>query len=423
MGPRLVLTAKVILTQHRAKPVMDGFVLIGDHRILQVGERRDLRFLPTVRLIDLGDTLLLPGLINAHCHLDYTALKGRVPHKGHFREWLTAMAAQTRRISRSDVRQSILEGIRESLALGTTTICDVSTRYESYGILKKEGLRAQVFFECLDFGSPDALGIWKRAIEKNRHATALPPHPSTLQWGLSPHTPFTVSNELFHQMGRFVQQHPQIPTAIHVAESREERDYFASGKGPIARRVRELCPERSRPDARTSVQFLSKRGWLPKLDMAIHCNMVDAKDLDLLARHRIAVVHCPGSHEFFGHPLFKYREFKRRGIKVCLGTDSLASNSSLSMFREMRLFKRAHPEVSGSEILSLTTQRAAQAIGMGKELGQVRPGFLADLIGIPAPDKRIGLDAEECAAWVLRHQGEVSFSMVNGEMKMRLLRR
>jgi imidazolonepropionase-like amidohydrolase len=93
------------------------------------------------------------------------------------------------------------------------------------------------------------------------------------------------------------------------------------------------------------------------------------------------------------------------------------------MFREMRLFKNAHPEVSGSEVLSLTTNRAAQAIGLGKELGQVRPGFLADLIGIPAPDTRNGCDAEECAAWVLRHQGEVSFSMVNGEMKMRLLGR
>jgi cytosine/adenosine deaminase-related metal-dependent hydrolase len=420
MGPRLVLTAKVILTQHRAKPVMDGFVLIGDHRILQVGERRDLRFLPTVRLIDLGDTMILPGLINAHCHLEFTALKGRVPHKRSFREWLTAMASQTQSMTRSDIRQSILEGIRESLALGTTTICDVSTRYESYGLLKKEMLRAKVFFECLDFGSSDALEVWKRTLSRIRHATALPPHPSTLQWGLSPHTPFTVSNELFHQMGRFVQQNRHVSTAIHVAESREEKEYFASGKGMIARRVRAICPERSLPDAHTSVQFLSKRGWLPKLDMALHCNTVDAKDLDLLARHRIAVVHCPGSHAFFGHPLFKYREFKRRGIKVCLGTDSLASNESLSMFREMRLFKKNNPTVSDSEVLSLTTNRAAQAVGMGKELGQVRPGFLADLIGIPVPHK-IARDAEECASLVLKYPGEVSFSMVNGETKMRLV--
>jgi cytosine/adenosine deaminase-related metal-dependent hydrolase len=174
------------------------------------------------------------------------------------------------------------------------------------------------------------------------------------------------------------------------------------------------------PDATTSVQFLSKRGWLPKLDLAVHCNTVEKKDLDLLARHRIAVVHCPGSHAFFQHPSFQYREFKRRGITVCLGTDSLASNSSLSMFREMRLFRRENSSVSASETLALATQRAAQAIGMGKELGQVRPGFFADLIGIPA-QTQLPRDSELCSEWVLRHRGDVTFSMVNGEMQMRLL--
>jgi cytosine/adenosine deaminase-related metal-dependent hydrolase len=149
---------------------------------------------------------------------------------------------------------------------------------------------------------------------------------------------------------------------------------------------------------------------------------VDAKDLDLLARHRTAVVHCPGSHAFFGHPPFRYREFKKRAIRVCLGTDSLASNGSLSMFREMRLFGRSFPKVAASEILSLTTARAAQAIGLGRDLGQVRPGFLADLIGIPVTS-RMSRDTEECSNWALNHQGEVSFSMVNGEAKMRLLSR
>lgn len=420
MGQKTVITAKAILTGHRSKPVMDGFVLIEGRRILQVGGRRDLRFLPSVRLLDLGDTLLLPGLINAHCHLDFTCLKDRVPYGGHFREWLTAMAVETAALTRSALQASIREGIRQSLAFGTTTVCDVSTSAESYGLLKRRGLRAKVFFECLDFGRPDAVAVWQRTLDRIRRATALPPHPSTLQWGLSPHTPFTVSDELLYQMGRYVQQHRQVPTTIHVAESREESEYFAKRRGPIAERTKALCPHWPAPSARTPVQHLSQRGWLPKLDLAVHCNAVDKRDLDLLARRRIAVVHCPGSHAFFAHPRFRYKEFKEHGIRVCLGTDSLASNGSLSMFREMRLFQKENPSLSASEVLSLTTNRAAQAIGMGKDLGQVRPGFLADFIGIPiAPG--IARDSEACSAWALQHEGEVTFSMVDGENQIRLL--
>jgi len=420
MHTRLVLTAKAILTQHRSKPVIDGFVLVGGNRILQVGERRDLQFLPSVRLLDLGDTVLLPGLINAHCHLDFTSLKGRVPHRGNFREWLTAMAGRTRRTTAAEFKKSIQAGVRESLAYGTTTLCDISTSYESYGILKRQTLlRAKVFFECLDFGKQSAFAAWKRALERIRHHTALPPHPSTLQWGLALHSPFTVSPEFFYLTGRLLDRHRRIPTTLHLGESREEWEYFAHRRGPVENRMKQLGITWPKPDARTPIKFVARRGWLPKLDLAVHCNTVDAKDMELLARHRVAVVHCPGSHDYFDHPKFRYEEMRRKRIRVCLGTDSLASNRSLSMFREMRLFRKNHPSVSASETLSLATNRAAQALGMGKDIGQVRPGYLADIIGVPAPARGFK-DTEALSDWVLRHKGEVSFSMVNGETRLRL---
>jgi len=419
MTPRLALFARAILTRHRAQPLENAFVLVQGHRILQVGQRKDLQFLPSVRVLDLGDTILLPGLINAHCHLDFTSLQGKVPLRDGFRDWLTRIALKTRGTTPADFKRSIAEGIRQSLDHGTTTLYDISTSYESYELLKKSGLRSAVFFEALDFGQPLPLAVWKRLLERVKRATAFPPHPTTLRWGFSPHTPYTVSRELFHLVGRQLAHHRKMPTAIHVGESRSEWELFQKGRGALAKRRSELNPDWAKPHAKTPVQFLSKLGWLPKLDLAVHCNTVDGKDLELLAKHRIGVVHCPGSHAFFGHPKFRYAEFKKRGIPVALGTDSLASNRSLSMFREMRLFAQANPTVRPSEVLSLATDRAAEALGEGKSLGQVRPGYLADLIGVPAPS-HLPRDPEELAEWVIHHQGPVSFSMVNGERLLRV---
>jgi aminodeoxyfutalosine deaminase len=404
---------------HRSRPLENGFVLIAGNRILQVGDRRDLKFLPNVRLIDLGDMTLLPGLVNAHTHLDFTSCRGRVPFRGNFRDWLTAMHRRTVKMSPADFRTSIREGIRESLAFGTTTLCDVSTSYESYGVLKRSDLRAFVLFETWDIGVPLAVSAWRTALERIKRVTALPPHPATLVWGLSPHSPHIVSGEMFRLIGRYLDQHRRMPTSVHVGESREEWNYFKRGTGPMARRTKLLSPHWPRPRATTPVGALSKLGWLPKLDLAVHCNVVSARDLDLLARHRVAVVHCPGSRRFFGHPRFKYGEFRKKGIRVCLGTDSLASNRSLSMFREMRLFREEHPEARPSETLGMATVRSAQALGLGRELGQVRPGFLADLIGVPAAASATR-DMEKAAEGVIAHRGEVPFCMVNGQIQLRI---
>ncbi len=124
---RLVLFAKYILTLDSPQPIEDGFVLIQAGRILQVGRRKDLVFSPLVRVLDLGDTVLLPGLINAHCHLDFTRFKGKVPRRESFREWLRLMGQKARQTPAAEFQASAREGIQQSLAYGTTTLCDIAT--------------------------------------------------------------------------------------------------------------------------------------------------------------------------------------------------------------------------------------------------------------------------------------------------------
>src|SRR5258708_9707993 len=145
MNQRLVLFAQYILTMDRPQPIEDGFVMIQGSRILQVGKRKDLYLTPSSRMLDLGETVLLPGLINSHCHLDFTSFKGRVRYAGGFRKWLSKMAMKTRTTTSAEFKRSIQKGIKESLAYGTTTLCDISTSWESYPLLRQSGLRSFVF--------------------------------------------------------------------------------------------------------------------------------------------------------------------------------------------------------------------------------------------------------------------------------------
>jgi cytosine/adenosine deaminase-related metal-dependent hydrolase len=413
MTQRLVLFAKTILPMDRPQAIEDGFVLIQGNRILQVGCRKDFYFLPSMRMLDLGDTILLPGLINAHCHLDFTSFKGKVPYRGNFREWLRAMAGQIRQTPPADFRKSIQKGIQDSLTYGTTTLCDISTSGESFPLLSRSGLRAVAFLELLDVAQPDPKAVWKGFRERLKLLIRDSKVSETFKWGVSPHTPFTVSKELLLLAGRHIGS--RVLTTIHVAESRDEAQFFKKGKGAMAERMKTLNPDWNIPHGTTPVQYLNDCGWLPKLDLGIHLNLVNRQDLKLIAKNRVTVVHCPGSHAYFNHPSFGYRKMRRAGVSVCLGTDSLASNQSLSLFREMRLFQKANPQIVASEILAMATVKPAQALGEGKHLGQVKPGYFADLIGIPLKKKAPG----NLYAQVIANRGPVCFSMVNGEIRLR----
>ncbi len=346
MSQRLVLFSKCILTMERPQPIEDGFVMIQGSRILQVGKRKDLYLLPSVRILDLGETILLPGLINAHCHLDFTALRGKVPYRGTFIDWLKRMGARSRQTTPAEFKQSIQTGIRESISYGTTTLCDVSTSWESWPLLRRSGLRTFVFFEIFDLIQNSPKAYWKKFIGKLQEQLRQAPPTAIFHWGLSPHTPFTVSKELFELVNRYLDSRKDILTTIHIAESQEEKRLFKSASGPLAKSIEALNPSWILPRHTTPVQYLKERGWLPRLDLGVHLNEVNDNDLRLLAKNRIAVVHCPGSHGFFKHAPFKYRKMRQRGIRVCLGTDSLASNQSLSLFREMRLFQKENPSVA-----------------------------------------------------------------------------
>jgi len=418
---RLVLFARHVLTLDRPQPVEHGFVLVEGSRILQVGERRYFHGPRSLRMLDLGNTILLPGLINAHCHLDFTGLRGKVPVRAGFGQWLMTLGAWTRALTAGDYQRAIGNGIRESLAYGTTTLCDISTSFMSYPLLKESGIRAFVFFELLDLIHRSPEEYWGAFREKVRALFQTQPLSDRIRWGLAPHSVLTVSRELLALVGEHLDRYANLPVTMHLSESREEARTFKEGKGSLARRLGALKPDLVFPKHTTPLQYLNHMGWLPKLDMAVHANVVDEKDIRLMKKNRIAVVHCPGSHAFFKHPPFPYARLKKAGVIVCLGTDSLASNRSLSLFREMQLFRKDHARVGARETLELATSKAAQAMGEGRCLGRIKPGYLADLIGVTGPEKA-PRGSEALFEHVVGNRAPVPFTMIHGEPKLRLNR-
>ncbi len=402
---------------HQRKPIEDAFVLIQDGRILQIGKREGALISKSIRRLELKNTMLMPGFINTHCHLEYGFLKNRVKYRGNFRNWLREIGECSRQATRATVHQSVQQGIQQSLLYGTTTICDTSSTGISYQLLKNSPLRSIVLFELLEIGEASSIGYWMKFQDKLKTIIHASSTNSNVQWGLSPHTPFTVSSDILKILEKFSIKHQNLLVSMHISESREEKNFFKMGTGSIQKRISKLNPQWRFPKSTTSIQYLNRLGWLPKLDLAVHVNTGNHQDFWLISKNRIAVVHCPGSHSYFKHPKFPYSRARKSGVLVCIGTDSLASNQSLSLFREMYLFQKCYPTVTGFDILAMVTSRAAQAIGKGNILGQIRPGFLADIIGIPVSSQNDAPD--QLYNEVIQYSKAVSFSMIQGELQMR----
>jgi cytosine/adenosine deaminase-related metal-dependent hydrolase len=209
-------------------------------------------------------------------------------------------------------------------------------------------------------------------------------HPQWLGgYGLAPHAPFTASTQLFSAASEISQKH-KVPITTHVAESREEMQMFREAAGPLFDFLKGIGRPMDDRGGRTPLSSLMQAQVLDERWIIAHLNELTEDDFDLLARsNRFHIAHCPRSHTFFGHAPFELRRLRALGFNICLGTDSLASNTSLSLFSEMRELLRKQPWISPREVLEMATVNAARAISQGAMLGAVSASFRADLIAIP----------------------------------------
>jgi cytosine/adenosine deaminase-related metal-dependent hydrolase len=390
----MIIRARIVVTMHGA-PVEDGAVAVSGNRIVDVGRFDDVKARNAGSTVDLGEQALLPGLINAHCHLDYTCLRGKIAPQKSFTDWIRAINAQKLELSAEDYVASINEGFEEAKKFGTTAIANLTAFPELISQLQPP-IRTCWFAELIDIRAPErAKEFVDSAIESL--GSARPGLPAVrgpgAPRGLAPHTLFTASKNLFRRCEQIAQQE-HILLTTHLAESREEMEMFRDASGPLYEFMKSIgrpmddCGNETplglflgAPGPRTA----GKLGRALPAWIVAHLNELTDGDFDLLERSnsKLHVVHCPRSHDYFGHSPFAFDRLRSLGFNICLGTDSLASNESLSLFAEMRIFQKKFPQVSPEEVFRMVTVNPASALRQENALGQIRPGFGADLIAIP----------------------------------------
>lgn len=380
----MLLTARWVLPIS-SPPIENGAVEIENDRIVFVGK--------TERSgdIDLGDAAVLPGLVNAHCHLEFSS-PSPFPWRQQHRKGFRLLQGERGSHGFTEwVRELVLggpgipaEGVRRLLQTGTTTVADhCSPETAPF----ETPFRRIIFWEVLGTQRERAKASLQKASER-----------VALEGGqVTPHSFYAVHRDILKTIyGRVVRGKVSTGPAlsVHILESSDEDRFLRTGTGPLADYVQERG---GNPAAKVAWSDFLVPGTL-----LIHGNYIRNDEIELLANRGIPLVHCPGSHRFFGHKRFPFEEYRRNGIPIALGTDSLASNGDLSMLREMRLFQEVYPKVGSEEILRMATLEGARALGLGEEIGSIEAGKKADLVAIAGKDI---LKAEQ-----------VVFSMIDGKI-------
>lgn len=391
-------------------PLPCGAVRVVEGRITEVAGAADLRPLPGEEVLELGEVVLLPGLINAHCHLDYSTLRNAVAPQAGFTEWVQRLNSIKRQLSSEDILDAIGRGYAEAQQFGTTTVCSMAAFPDLLPRLGCAPLRTWWFYEMID--------IRHRITSEELVAGALSFFAENadplVRYGLNPHAPYTASLLLYRLAAACAEKAGMVLTT-HVAESLEESDMFVHARGPLYDFLAGLDRPMGDCGHDTPFGWLWRNGAIRGGWLLAHLNDLSESDFALLAALSPellpSVVHCPGSHRYFGHPPFPFERLAALGVNICVGTDSLASTDSLSLLGELRRVQECQPWLTAEALLRTVTVAPARALGEEGRLGCIRPEAFADLIALPfcgAP--------EDAAAACVSHSGRVPWMLLNGKV-------
>ena len=405
-----LIRARIVLPVTSA-PIENGAIAIDGRRVSWVGRFPDAPFYEASNVFDLGDAILLPGLINAHCHLDYTALAGKIPPLKSFTDWIKSLVALKAEWTIDDYARSWRQGAEMLLRSGTTTVADIEAVVELLPSAWSETpLRIVSFREIINLKPDGAQEMAARTAVELAACAGAEGH-----IGLSPHAPYTTTTELLRASAAEARQRAWRLTT-HVAESAEEFDMFTLAGGPLYQWLQSQRDMRDCGNV-TPVQHLEKIGYMGEDLLAVHVNYLGPNDAETLSKAGVHVVHCPRSHAYFGHRAFPFETLTAQNVNVCLGTDSLVTVRSppsgpptLNLFLEMGAFSRRFPDVAPNEVLRMATLNAAIALGRRGALGELRQNATADVIAIPFT----GAVSDVYEASV-HHAGPVTASMIRGQ--------
>jgi len=399
-------------------PIENGALLVREGRILAVGDLKTLqKATPEAKRIDFGDGVLLPPLVNAHTHLELTHYPswsrqtGRDQGPEDFVGWAERLIDIKRQQDQDALRRSLQDGLRQSLLAGTGAVGDILSQHHLAAAYSGTPLLGRVYLEVLGV---DPVFVEQRLQSIERHLEALP---GGTRRGVSPHSPYTLSREMLDRVLNFSDLR-RLPVSIHLAESQAETDFFREGTGAISERLYPYVGWKNhRPVARrlSPVAYLNRMKGLNPNTLVVHGVQVDAEDVGLLARAGATVVICPRSNAKLGVGLPPVKLYCQSGIPLALGTDSLASCDSLSVWDELRFaWENFSALLEPSELLCSATRHGAAALGLAGELGCLEKDRVAhfQVVELPAAPALEELAEALCAAGSL---GRVRQLYLNGK--------
>lgn len=366
-----------------APPVADGAVLVGpDGRIVAVGPAAAVPAPPGAVEEACPGMVLLPGFINVHTHLELTGLDGQVP-EADFPAWIRHIIALKAARTPADFLAAARQGLRDCWAAGVTTVADTGDSGAVIEALAEAGGSGIAYHEVFgphpDQAEEAMAGAIRRLAELSRFTSA------RVRLGLSPHAPYSVSGPLYARVADHARK-AGLPLAVHLAESEDESLLLEQGSGGFARawegRGIPLLP----PPGRTPVAWLEEHGVLSARTLCIHLVRVGAADIEILRRGAVAVAHCPRSNVRHAKGSAPLAALLTAGLRVGVGTDSVASVAPLDLLAEARA-ARALGALGAEEALRLVTRDAARALGLEQEIGSLRPGNWGDLAVFRLPGR------------------------------------
>ncbi|HET9110324.1 MAG TPA: amidohydrolase family protein [Ktedonobacterales bacterium] len=388
MSALTLLTARYVFPVAGA-PITDGAVVVEGERILEVGPAATLasRY-PGARRVDLGEAALVPAAINAHTHLELTALEDALPPNLDMAPWILGLMRARGALDADALRASAAEGVRRSLASGVAAVGEICSAGESVGPVVESGLRGVVYYELIGGDPARADEILERGQRQLDAWRATYPD-ARVRFGLSLHAPYTVSAPLFEKASAWARSEG-VPVSIHAAESPAETAWLRDRSGAIRDTLYAtlgLPPDLEPAAARSPMRYLGVLGALGPDTLLAHGIHVDADDLALLCETRTAVAHCPRSNSRLRNGRLPWAAYRAAGVRLALGTDSLASSPSLSIWDEAAyaadLHARAGEAPTSAELLRLATLAGAEALGVADDLGSLAPGKLARFASAP----------------------------------------
>jgi len=397
----IVYAAKHLLPV-ASPPIQSGAVVVHEGRIATVGRRKDVvRAHPGVEVRDLGEAAIVPGLINAHTHLELSHLHDPQAQPTSFMAWVRDLVARRGQASEEAIESAATAAVETMISRGTVAVGDVGNGTVAGRVLARSTLAGILFHELYGFRASEAESILDAAaarLDAIESESGLAAARGRLTAALTPHAAHTTSGPLLKALGGRATASGEV-LSIHVAESEEEMQLLRDGTGAF----KDFLIERGAWDPAwkapglTPVEYLDRLGVLTPRTLAVHCVHLDHQDLSRLQARGLTVVTCPRSNQRLGVGKAPVGKLLASGISVALGTDSLASSPEIDVFNEIAALRQEHPGLAPAAALRIATLNGARALGLAKSLGTIEPGKLAALAVVALSDPND--DPMEAVTW------------------------